>query len=193
MFNDPSGSPSPRIDPVAIQREADPIETNFVKVAVALNQHSKAVMDLRGQLARVQSGDAAAVTEVSKNISELREQLAKLDRNSSGTFDRLASAIAALGEHVRTLDARSASNFDLLSKAVAAESARLGKLEAEVSGMSPSIEAMKVHAESFPHALREARRGDVAAQEALKSFEARLERLESRPAKPPGSRKKSSS
>ena len=49
-----------------------------------------------------------------------------------------------------------------------------------MSQMRPSLDAMKVHADSFPNALREARRSDVATQKLLDEFEARLQQIERR-------------
>jgi hypothetical protein len=39
---------------------------------------------------------------------------------------------------------------------------------------------MKVHVDSFPHALREARRSDIATQKAVVELAARLREVESR-------------
>ncbi|MGH9353852.1 MAG: hypothetical protein ACRD2G_17095, partial [Terriglobia bacterium] len=74
-------------------------------------------------------------------------------------------------------------NFDLLSKATTAAHEKLAKLDKELDEVRPQIAAIKVHAESFPQALRAARRSDAEVQETLKAFDARLRKLESRSSK----------
>lgn len=114
----------------AIEPGMKEIETHFVKVAVAINEHSKALVSMR-------------------------DQLTNLDRNS-------------------------ATAFELIAKSIAAIKGRLARLETEVAGLRPQIGDMKVHAASFPHALRSARRSDAAVQEAQKLLEEKLGRMELR-------------
>jgi hypothetical protein len=52
--------------------------------------------------------------------------------------------------------------------------------EPQNSEMGPILQAMKVHVDSFPHALREARRSDVATQKALERLAARVSEIESK-------------
>lgn len=54
------------------------------------------------------------------------------------------------------------------------------KSEPQLSEIGPILQAMKVHADSFPHALREARRSDVATQKALEKLAARVSEIESK-------------
>jgi septal ring factor EnvC (AmiA/AmiB activator) len=89
-----------------------------------------------------------------------------------------SKALVGLRNHVTKLEAISASNFGLIAKGIEAMNARLAKLEAEVAETRPQIEAMKAHTESFPHALRAARRSDATVQNQVRSFEARLRQVE---------------
>jgi len=68
--------------------------------------------------------------------------------------------------------------LDQLSKAIVALREEMAKLEASVTEVRPQVAAFKVHTESFPHALREARRSDNAVQKVIERFEARLGALE---------------
>jgi hypothetical protein len=52
--------------------------------------------------------------------------------------------------------------------------------EPQLSEISQMLQTMKVHFDSFPHALREARRSDVSAQKAVEGFSVRLHEIESR-------------
>ena len=67
-----------------------------------------------------------------------------------------------------------------LSQTTAALREQAIKSEAQFSQMRPCLDAMKIHAESFPHALREARRSDVATQKTIEEFAARLQEIERR-------------
>lgn len=50
----------------------------------------------------------------------------------------------------------------------------------QLAEIGHSLQAMKVHADSFPHALREARRSDVSTQKALEALAGRVNEIESR-------------
>jgi chromosome segregation ATPase len=52
--------------------------------------------------------------------------------------------------------------------------------EPQLSEISQLLQTMKVHVDSFPHALREARRSDVSTQKAVEALAARLRQFESR-------------
>ncbi len=52
--------------------------------------------------------------------------------------------------------------------------------EAQLSEINQLLQTMKVHVDSFPHALREARRSDVATQNAVEALAARVREIESR-------------
>jgi hypothetical protein len=54
------------------------------------------------------------------------------------------------------------------------------KWEAQFSEIRPVVQAMKVHVDSFPHALREARRSDVNTQKTTEELSARLREVESK-------------
>jgi septal ring factor EnvC (AmiA/AmiB activator) len=96
---------------------------------------------------------AFAINEQSKALISARDKLTNLDRNSASAFQLIANSITAINN-------------------------RLAKLEAELAAMRPHIEDMKVHATSFPHALRVARRSDAAVQEVQEALEARLREIE---------------
>lgn len=151
-------------------------ENNFVRVAQALNQHSKAIVGLR-----------EAFDQLSRAVNALYERVEKT--NFSGpdgplAAERLFQGTVLLRDQLAKLDANSASNFDLLSKSLTAASERLSNLETEVAEMQPTIEAMKIHSNSFPNALRAARRSDAEVQAAVNTLNERLQKLESRSRKP---------
>jgi len=50
----------------------------------------------------------------------------------------------------------------------------------QLSEISQLLQTMKVHVDSFPHALREARRSDAATQKAVEALAARVREIESR-------------
>src|SRR5580693_5765113 len=50
--------------------------------------------------------------------------------------------------------------------------------EPQLSEISQMLQTMKVHFDSFPHALREARRSDKATQKAVDTLTARLREIE---------------
>lgn len=52
--------------------------------------------------------------------------------------------------------------------------------EPQLSEISQLLQTMKVHVDSFPHALREARRSDVSTQKAVEGLAGRLREIESR-------------
>jgi len=52
--------------------------------------------------------------------------------------------------------------------------------EPQLSEISHMLQTMKVHVDSFPHALREARRSDVATQKAVEALALRFREIESR-------------
>lgn len=55
-----------------------------------------------------------------------------------------------------------------------------GISEHQLTEIGQSLQTMKVHVDSFPHALREARRSDVATQKALEALAGRINEIESR-------------
>lgn len=52
------------------------------------------------------------------------------------------------------------------------------KSEPQLPEIGPILQAMKVHVDSFPHALREARRSDAATQKALEKLAGRVSEIE---------------
>lgn len=156
------------------------VEENFTKVAFALNQHSKAIVDLRRQLEGAERERTEAFDQLSRAINAVHQFIAGGGAAAEG-FESAASD--PLREQLMKLDASCASNFDLLSKAVSGAHEKLAKLDKELEEVRPHLEAVKVHAESFPGALRAVRRSDVEIQDALKALDTRLQKLESRPRK----------
>ena len=55
-----------------------------------------------------------------------------------------------------------------------------GISEHQLTEIGQSLQTMKVHVDSFPHALREARRSDVATQKAVEALAGRINEIESR-------------
>jgi hypothetical protein len=70
--------------------------------------------------------------------------------------------------------------LDQLVQAVIAQREQRPKPEAQLSEITPLLQAMKVHVDSFPHALREVRRSDAATQKAVEGLSVRLREVESR-------------
>lgn len=140
-------------------------DANFVRVAQALNQHSKAISGLR-----------ESFDQLARSLNALHERVE--NGTGSSVIDRLAQAAAALREQLMKLDASSASNFELLSKTLAAANEKLARFGGEMAEVRPRITAMKVHAESLPGALRAARRADAEIDDLLCALEARLREVE---------------
>ena len=71
---------------------------------------------------------------------------------------------------------------DLLTvyRAVIALEKRVNESTVNLTEVKPQLVALKVHTESFPSALREMRRSNVATQKLITEFDARLRVLESR-------------
>ena len=70
--------------------------------------------------------------------------------------------------------------LEQLSQSSATQREQAFKWEAQFSEIKPVMQAMKVHVDSFPHALREARRSDVNTQKATEALSARLREIESK-------------
>ncbi len=106
-----------------------------------------------------------------------------LDYSSKGAGSALAAdggALAAELQAVKDNMSKTAAVLEQLSKAILALRDQVAKLEADFAEVRPQIIAFKVHTESFPQALREARRSDIAVHKALDNFEARLSALEAK-------------
>jgi|SRR5580658_9749726 chromosome segregation ATPase len=67
-----------------------------------------------------------------------------------------------------------------LSQASLEQKKQLPMSEPQLSEISQLLQTMKVHVDSFPHALREARRSDKATQKAVETLTARLREIELR-------------
>ena len=70
--------------------------------------------------------------------------------------------------------------LDQLAKAVASLREQAAKTDAQLTELKSQFLAIKIHAESLPNALREAKRSDVAVQKAITDFSDRLHEVESR-------------
>lgn len=76
--------------------------------------------------------------------------------------------------------ARVALLLDQLTKAVVELRERTAKTESQLSDIRPYLDTIKTHVDSFPNALREARRSNLAVQQQLEKFASRVEEVESR-------------
>jgi septal ring factor EnvC (AmiA/AmiB activator) len=106
-----------------------------------------------------------------------------LDYSNRGAGSALgadASASAPELQAIKDNMSKTAAVLDQVSKAILALRDQVAKLEADFAEVRPQIIAFKVHTESFPQALREARRSDIAVHKALENFEARLSALEAK-------------
>jgi chromosome segregation ATPase len=106
-----------------------------------------------------------------------------LDYSSKGTGSALAAEPGVSASELQAIKdnmSKTAAVLDQLSKAILAVRDQVAKLEADFAEVRPQIVAFKVHTESFPRALREARRSDIAVHKALENFEARLAALEAK-------------
>jgi hypothetical protein len=77
-------------------------------------------------------------------------------------------------------DLLEALKADLLTvyRAVIALERRVNESTVNIAEVKPHLIALKVHTESFPNALREIRRSQVATQKLVAQFDARLRTLE---------------
>jgi chromosome segregation ATPase len=91
-------------------------------------------------------------------------------------FAQLAAEVKVLKDQMSQV----AVILDQLSKKTAALGEQSAKSEAQFAEIKPYLQAMKVHVDSFPHALREARRSDIDAHKAVEELSARLHTVESR-------------
>jgi septal ring factor EnvC (AmiA/AmiB activator) len=106
-----------------------------------------------------------------------------LDYSSKGTGSALATEPGVSASELQAIKdnmSKTAAVLEEISKAIVALRNQVAKLEADFAEVRPQIIAFKVHTESFPQALREARRSDIAVHKAIESFEARLAGLEAK-------------
>ena len=106
-----------------------------------------------------------------------------LDYSNRGAGSVLGADVSASAAELQAIKdnmSKTAAVLDQLSKAILAVRDQVAKLEADFAEVRPQIIAFKVHTESFPQALREARRSDIAVHKALENFEARLAVLEAK-------------
>ncbi len=94
---------------------------------------------------------------------------------------------AAIGSVHGAIAANSAEAIDALKtdmlmvyKAVIALEKRVNDYTINMVEIKPQLIALKVHAESFPNAIREIRRGQTAIQKSVAVLEERLLNLEAR-------------
>lgn len=69
--------------------------------------------------------------------------------------------------------------LDQLTKAVIDVRERTARTESQLSEIRPCLDAMKIHVDSFPNALREARRSNVALQQQVEKLSLRVAEFES--------------
>ncbi len=75
--------------------------------------------------------------------------------------------------------ARIALLLDQLTKTVIDLHDRAARTESQLSEIRPYLDAMKVHLDSFPSALREARRSNLALQQQVEKLSFRVAEIES--------------
>lgn len=76
--------------------------------------------------------------------------------------------------------ARIALLLDQLTKAVVELRERTAKTDLQLSEIRPYFDAIKIHVDSFPAALREARRSDLAVATVVEQLSSRVADVESR-------------
>ncbi len=144
--------------------EACIIKDNMAKIAVCLDQLAKAVASLREQAAKT---DAQLV--------EMKSQFAVIKIHAESLPNALREAKrsdAAVQQTIADFSARLHEVESLREQA--------GKIDAQLAEIKSQSVAIKIHEESLPNALREARRSDVAVQKTIADFSARLHEVESR-------------
>lgn len=97
-----------------------------------------------------------------------------LSKDEKAQVAQLVSEMQVIKDNI----AKVAVVLDQLSQATIRLREEASRSEAKFTDIKPYLEAMKLHVESFPHALREARRSDVATQEAVQELSARLKEVE---------------
>lgn len=106
-----------------------------------------------------------------------------LEYSSKGAASALAAEAGVSASELQAVKdnmSKTAAVLEEISKAILALRNQVAKLEADFAEVRPQIIAFKVHTESFPQALREARRSDIAVHKAIENFEARLAALEAK-------------
>jgi chromosome segregation ATPase len=107
-------------------------------------------------------------------------------RDEQPAVDPLALEVATLKDQMSKV----AVVLTQLSQASQEQRKQPAPSETQLSQINQLLQTMKVHVDSFPHALREARRSDIATQKAVEALAARVREVESRlgvpaaPAKP---------
>lgn len=69
--------------------------------------------------------------------------------------------------------------LEQLTKAVVELRERVAKTESRLSELRPYLDAIKIHVDSLPNALREARRSDLAVGKLIEQLSSRVADLES--------------
>ena len=91
-----------------------------------------------------------------------------------------ASHPAPEGTTVQDNMARITLLLDQLTKTVIDLRERATRTESQLSEIRPCLDAMKIHVDSFPNALREARRSNLAVQQQVEKLSLRVAEVESR-------------
>jgi outer membrane usher protein FimD/PapC len=97
-------------------------------------------------------------------------------RDEQPAVDPLALEVATLKDQMSKV----AVVLTQLSQASQEQRKQPAPSETQLSQINQLLQTMKVHVDSFPHALREARRSDIATQKAVVELAARLREVESR-------------
>lgn len=96
------------------------------------------------------------------------------------TANPAAAQPAPEGTTVQDNLARVAVLLDKLTKSVLELRERVAKTESQLSEIEPFLGAMKTHINSFPGALREVRRSDIAVHLQVEKLSSRVATIESR-------------
>lgn len=103
-----------------------------------------------------------------------------LESGSPGLSQEERAQLAQLISDVETIKNQMAKVAVVLKHLSEGLAEQRSKSEPQLSEIGPVLQAMKVHVDSFPHALREARRSDAATQKALEKLAARVSEIESK-------------
>jgi hypothetical protein len=94
-------------------------------------------------------------------------------QHENAQLARLISDVETIKDQMKKV----AVILNSLSESVAAQRS---KPEPQLSEIALMLQTMKTHVDSFPHALREARRSDIATQKAVENLAARVSATEAK-------------
>jgi len=119
-------------------------------------------------------------TKGEEGVKHMDSPLVTKERAFSGEQKAQVLQLSEEMEIIKDQMSKVAVVLDQLTQAVIAQREQSSKAEPQLSEITPLLQAMKVHVDSFPHALREVRRSDAATQKAVEGLSLRLREVESR-------------